>query len=75
MFSSMMATAKVLPQIEVQSLASDMEQIRDELKKEKESHLSLNYVSYNSDELHNHYTPLRAKLGKVTSRVYNLKTR
>ena len=66
----MMATAKVLPQIKVQSLAADVEQTRDELEKEKELHLSINYVSYNSDELHNRYTPLRAKLGKVIGRVY-----
>ena len=61
----MMATAEVLPQIKVQSLTADVEQTRDE-----ESHLSINYVSYNSEELHNHHTPLRAKLCKVTSRVY-----
>ena len=65
-----MATAKVLPQIEVQSLAADVKQTCDELEKEKESHLSINYVSYNSDELHNRHTSLQAKLGKVTSRVY-----
>ena len=62
-----MASAIVLPQIEIQRLAADVEQTRDELEKEKESHLSINYISYDSDEFH---TPLRAKLGKVTSRVY-----
>ena len=60
-----MATDKDFPQIEAQNLAADM----DELEKE-ESHLSINYISYNSDEFHNQYTPLRAKLGKVTTRVY-----
>ena len=62
----MMATAKALPQIEAQILAADMEQACDE--NEKELHLSENY---NSDELHNHHTPLRPKLGKVNSRVYS----
>ena len=45
-----MATDKDYPQIEAQNLAGDM----DELEKEEESHLSINYTSYNSDELHNH---------------------
>ena len=66
----MMATAKFLPQIEVQSLAADVEQTRDELETERESLLSINYVSYNGDELHNRHIPLRAKLSKVTNRVY-----
>ena len=66
----MMATAKVLPQIEAQILAADAEQACDELEKEKELHLSINYVSYSSDELHNPHTSLQTKLGKVTSRVY-----
>ena len=66
----MMATAEVLPQIEPQILAADVERTCDDLKKEKESHLSIDYVSYNSEELHNRHTPLRAKLSKVTNRVY-----
>ena len=57
-FLSMMATAKIIPQIEVQSLAADVEQTCDELEKEKELHLSINYVSYNSDELRNGHTSL-----------------
>ena len=52
-----MAMDKDFPQIEAQNLAADM----DELEKEEESHLSINYISYNSDELHNRYTTLRAK--------------
>ena len=62
-----MATDKDFPQIESQSLAAD----RDELEKEEVSHLSINYVSYNRDELHNRCTPLRAKLGKIIGRVYS----
>ena len=61
-----MATDKDFPQIEAQNLAADM----DELEKEEESHFSINYASYNSDELHNQHIPLRAKLGKVIGRVY-----
>ena len=61
-----MATDKDFPQIEAQNLAADM----DELEKEEESHLSINYISYNSDELHNRHTPLRTKLGKIIGRVY-----
>jgi hypothetical protein len=63
----MMATGKDLPQIEARDLAADAEQTCDE--KEEESHLSINYAPYNSDELHNRYTSLRDKLGKLTSRV------
>ena len=66
----MMTTAEVLPQIEAQILAVNVEQTCDELEKEKESHLSINYVSYSSEELHNRHTPLRAKLSKVTNRAY-----
>ena len=49
-FLSMMATANILSQIEAQALAADVEQTCDELEKEnlKESHLSINYISYNS---------------------------
>jgi cytochrome c oxidase subunit IV len=66
-----MATGKDLPQIEAQILAPDVEQLQtcDELEKEEEVYLSINYVSYNSDELHNRYTSLRAKLGKLTGRL------
>ena len=56
-----MATAMVLPQIEVQSLAADVEQTRDELEKEKESHLSINYISYDSDKFHNRHELNSAK--------------
>ena len=62
----MMATAEVLPQIEAQILAADVERTCGDLEKEKESHLSINYVSYNSDELHNRHIPLRAKLSKIS---------
>jgi hypothetical protein len=65
-----MATDKDLPQIEARVLAADVEQTCDELEKEEESHLSINYVSYNSDELHNRCTSLRDKLCKFTNRVY-----
>ena len=58
-----MAMDKDFPQIETQILAAD------ELEKEEESHSSINYISYNSDEFHNRHTP-RAKLSKVSSRVY-----
>ena len=61
-----MATNKDFPQIEAQNLAADM----DELETEEESHLSINYISYKSDELHNRHTPLRTKLSKITGRVY-----
>ena len=66
----MMATAEALPQIEAQILAADVEQTCGDPEKEKESHLSINYVSYNSEELHNSHTPLRAKLSKITNRAY-----
>ena len=50
-----MATDKDFPKIEAQNLTGDM----DELEKEEESHLSINYTSYNySVELHNRHTPL-----------------
>ena len=63
-----MAMDRDFPQIKTQILAADM----DELEKEEESHLSINYASYNSDELHNRYTPLRTILGKnlIIGRVY-----
>ena len=62
-----MATDKDFPKIEAQNLTGDM----DELEKEEESHLSINYTSYNySVELHNRHTPLRTKLGKIIGRVY-----
>ena len=53
-----MATDKDLPQIEAQILTTDMEQTCIELEKEEESLLSINYVSYNNDDLHNCHTRL-----------------
>ena len=57
-----MATVKDLPQIEVQAIAADMEQICDE--KEEGSHLSINYVSCKNDEPCN--TSQRDNLGKLS---------
>ena len=42
----MMATAEVLPQIEAQILAADMERTCGDLEKEKESHALVNKLRF-----------------------------
>ena len=63
-----MATDKFLPQIEAQAIAADEKQFETSNEKEDGSHLSANYISYNSDEPHD--TSLRNKFGKLSSQVY-----